>query len=54
MIIKFFFDFQRKLRSLLSFPFNYDEKLNISDLRLVDELQKKALELQNNNKKSHI
>ena len=51
MIIKFFFDLQRKIRSMLSFPFNNDENLNISDLRLADELQKKALELVNNSKK---
>ena len=53
MIIKLFFDFQRKLRSLLSFPFNNDENLSISDLRLIDELQKKALELENSNKKNY-
>ena len=53
MIIKFFYDLQRKLRSLLSFPFNSNEDLKISDLQLINELQKKALVLVNNSKKNY-
>ena len=53
MIFKFFFDAQRKLRSLLSFPFNTHETLNFFDLKLIDDLQKMGLELVNNNKKNY-
>lgn len=46
-------DFQRKIRALLSFPFNSSEILNKNDLKLIDELHFKAKKLINTNRKNY-
>ena len=46
-------DIQRKMRALLSFPFNSSENLNKTDLKLVDKLSLSAKNLIHNNKKNY-
>jgi hypothetical protein len=46
-------DIQRKMRALLSFPFNSNEILNKKDLKLVDKLSVSAKNLIHHNKKNY-
>ena len=46
-------DIQRKMRALLSFPFNSNEILSKANLKLVDELSLSAKNLTHHNKKNY-
>jgi hypothetical protein len=53
MNFKNLINFQRKIRVLLSFPYNSPENLNKKDLILIDELYLKAKKLISNNRKNY-